>query len=190
MRIFLKILTFLWLAFWLYAGVSMFLDTPAQIKSDKIFIEKEIKPSVDFVKNFKTINGRLPNNREYYTWQREYHNDYSSDLTQQVDSLIPGPGTKQYIRKLTDAVSNDHDKFKNADWNKDFAIGVWRGDRTEYYFSWTDNYDSNNYSWTNGYIQLAVMTGFGVFPLLFWWLDSRKRRKSSTNTGFASGGFF
>jgi len=179
MRTLLKILTFLWLVFWLYAGVSMVLDTPEQIASDKKFIEKEIKPSVDFVKNFKTINGRLPNNREYYTWQREYYKDYSSDLTQQVDSLIPGLGSKQYIRKLTDAVSNDYDKFKNADWNKDFAIGVWRGEWSEYYFSWTDSYDSNNYSWLDGFIGLAGMTGIGIFPLLFWWLDIRKRRKTS-----------
>ena len=54
----------------------MFLDTPKQIASDKKFIETEIKPSVEFVKNFKTTNGRLPNNREYYSWQREYHKDY------------------------------------------------------------------------------------------------------------------
>jgi hypothetical protein len=180
MRTFLKILTFLWLIFWLYAGVSMFLDTPKQMASDKMFIESEIKPSVDFVNTFKRTNGRLPNNREYYTWQRDFHKDYSSDLTQQLDSLIPGLGTKQYIRKLSDVISTDYDKFKNADWNKDFAIGVWRGEWTEYYFSWTDSYDTNNYSWTDGYIGLAVMTGIGVFPLLFWWLIIRQRRKSST----------
>ena len=170
----------MWSAFWLYAGISMFLDTPKQIASDKKFIETEIKPSVDFVNNFKTTNGRLPNNREYYSWQREYHKDYSSDLTQQVDSLIPGLGTKQYIRKLSDAVSNDYGKFKNADWNKDFAISVWRGKSTEYYFSWTDSYDSNNYSWQDGFIGLAVMIAIGILPLLFWWLNIRLRRKSST----------
>jgi hypothetical protein len=167
-------LTFLWVAFWLYAGVSMFLDTPKQMESDRIFIEKQIKPSVDFVKNFKSINGRLPNNREYYTWQREYHKDYSSDLTQQIDSLIPGFGTVKYIRKLTDVVSNDFDKFKNADWNKDFAIGVWRGEWMEYYFSWTGKYDSNNYSWQDGFIGLSVITGIAIFPLLFWWIGIKK----------------
>jgi hypothetical protein len=77
-------------------------------------------------------------------------------------------------------IRNDYDKFKNADWNKDFAIGVWRGEWTEYYFSWTDSYDTNNYSCTDGYIGLAVMTGIGFFPLLFWWLNIRRRRKSST----------
>lgn len=178
MRIFLKILTFLWLAFWIYAGVSMFLDTPEQIASDKTFIEEEIKPSVDFVKNFKTANGRLPDNREYYTWQREYYKDYSSDLTKQIDSLIPGLGSRIYIRKLSDVVSNDHDKFKNADWSKDFAIGVWRGEWTEYYFSWTDNYNRNNYSWQDGFIGLAVMIIIGIIPILFWWVNIRKRNKA------------
>jgi hypothetical protein len=132
------------------------------------------------VKNFKITSGRLPNYREYYTWRRDYYKDYSSDLTQQVDSLIPGLGTKQYIRKLSDAISNDYEKFKNTDWSKDFAIGVWRGEWTEYYFSWTDNYDSNNYSWYDGFIGLAVMLGIGILPLLFWWLYIRQRRKSST----------
>lgn len=167
----------MWLAFWLSIGVSMFLDTPKQIASDKKFIETEIKPSVDFVNNFKITNGRFPNNREYYTWQREYHKDYSSDLTQHVDSLIPGLGHKQYIRKLSDVVSNDYDKFKNVDWNKNFAIGVWRGEWTEYYFSWTDNYDSNNYFWKDGFTGLFVMVGIGILPLLFWYLNIRRRKK-------------
>ena len=179
MRPYLKILTLLWLALWLYIGVIRFLDTPKYIERDKKFIENNIKPSVNFVKNFKKTNGRLPNNREYYTWRREFYKDYSIDLTQQVDSLIPGLENKEYIRKLADAVSNDYDKFKNADWNNDFAIGVWRGEWTEYYFSWTDSYETNNYSLTDGYIGLAVMSGIGVSPLLFWWLNIRRRRKSS-----------
>lgn len=170
----------MWLIFWLYIGALVFLDTPKQKASDKKFIETEIKPSVDFVKNFKTKNGRLPNYREYYSWQREYHKDYSSDLTQEVDSLIPGLGTKQYIRKLSDVVSNDYDRFKYIDWDKDFAIGVWRGEWTEYYFSWTDNYNSNNYSWKDGFGGLTIMFGIGILPVLFWFLNGRQKRKSST----------
>lgn len=185
MRTFLKILTFLWLTFWLFAGIFMLLDTPVQTAKDKDFIEKEIKPSVDFVKNFKTSNDRFPNYREYYTWQREYYKDYSSDLTQNVDSLISGLGRKQYIRKLTDVASNDYEKFKNADWKKDFAIGVWRGEWTEYYFSWTDHYDSNNYSWKDRFIGFTVMIIIGIFPLLFWWLAKKKRKKAAYNFGFA-----
>jgi hypothetical protein len=138
MRTLLKILTILWIAFWLFIGISLVLDTPDQISSDKKFIEEEIMPSVTFVKEFQTNNDRLPNYREYYTWLRDYYKDYSSDLTQQVDSLIPSFGKHQYIRKLSDVVSNDYTKFKDVDWNKDFAIGVWRGEWSEYYFSWTD----------------------------------------------------
>jgi hypothetical protein len=180
MRTFLKILTFLWIASWLYIGTAMFLETPGQIERDKQFIEKEIKPSVDFINNFKVTNNRLPTNREYYTWQREYHKDYSSDLTQQVDSLIPGLGTKQYIRKLKDVVSDDYSKFKNADWTNDFAIGVWRGEWTEYYFSWSDSYDTNNYSWRDSFFGLLLMYTFGLLPLIIWWHDSRQRKKSIT----------
>ena len=98
MRIILKIATFLWFACWLYLGVSVLLDTPDQMASDQKFIEKEIKPLVDFVKNYKANHGLLPTYRAYYTWQRAYYKDYSSDLTQSVDSLIPGLGSKQYIR--------------------------------------------------------------------------------------------
>lgn len=159
----------------------MFLvDTPMQIASDKKFINTEIKPSVDFVKNFKTIYDRLPNYREYYTWRRKYYKDYSGDLTQQVDSLIPEHGTKPYIRKLSDVLTNDYGKFKNVDWKKDFAIGVWRGEWTEYYFSWTDSYDSNNFSLRDGFFISAILAGIGFFPLLFWWFDIRKRRASNT----------
>ena len=80
------------MAFWLYFGVAMLLETPRQIERDQEFIETQIKPSVNFIKDFKTKNGSLPNNREYYVWQREFHKDYSSDLTQKVDTLIPGLG--------------------------------------------------------------------------------------------------
>jgi len=180
MRRFLKILTFLWLAFWLFIGTVMFLETPRQIESDKQFVEKEIKPSVDFIKNFKTTHNRLPTNREYYTWRREYHKDYSSDLTQQVDSLIPELGNKQYIRKLNDVVIDDYGKFKNTDWTKDFAIGVWRGEWTEYYFSWSDSYDSNNYSWLDSFLGLLQMYIYGLLPLIVWWCDGSQRKKHLT----------
>lgn len=162
-------MTALWIAFWLFAAISIFLDTPKQITSHKKYIETEIKPSVDFVKKFKVNNGRLPNNREYYSWESEYYKDYSSDLTQKFDSLIPDMSTKFYIRKTSDALANDYEKFKNADWEKDFAIGVWNGEWTQYYFSWTDEYVESNFTWTDGLIGLIGMIGFGLAPLMFWW---------------------
>lgn len=182
MRIILITLTVLWTSFWLFVGISTLLNTPDQIISDKEFIENEIKPSVVFVKTFKTTNGRLPTNREYYTWEREYYKDYSSDLTQKEDSLIPGQGRIQYIRKLTDMVSDDSEKFKDADWTNDFAIAVWRGEWMEYYFSWTDQYDTNNYSWTSGFISFFLYFGISIIPLFIWWLNYKKKNKQHITT--------
>src|SRR5690606_5325060 len=123
-----------------------------------------IKPSVDFINNFKEIKNRLPTNREYYTWQREYYNDYTSDLTQKEDSLISGLGRIQYIRKITDVVSDDKAKLSAADWSKDYAIAVWRGEWMEYYFSWSDTYDTNNYSWKDGIIGLLFYIIMACVP--------------------------
>lgn len=163
---------YLWLAFCLSTAVVMFIETPKQIKRDKEFSETQIKPSVNFVKKFKVTNGRLPNNREYYTWQREFHKDYSSDLTQKIDSLIPGLGKISYIRNLQNVDVNDYKKFENANWNTDFAIGVWRGEWTEYYFSWSEDYNTNHYNWFTSILVSLGMIGIGVFPLI---LASRKK---------------
>ena len=180
MKILLVILTVLWTSFWIYAGIGIFKDTPYQIKKDKEFVENEIKPCVDFVESFKTENSRLPNYREFFTWERDYFKDYTSDLKQEIDSLIPGMGRIQYIRSENGIISNDVNKFKEANWKTDYAIGVWRGDWMEYYFSWNNTYDTNNYSWKDGFISLITLTGIGLFPLILWWIYLRKRKKSST----------
>jgi hypothetical protein len=174
MRKFLKILTLIWLALFLFIGVSMLLDTPEQIKSDKEFVITKIQPSVAFIKNFKTIYKRLPTNREYYTWQRDYHNDYSSDLNQKEDSLIPGMSSIQYVRNLSTITMEDKEKLNGANWEKDYAIAVWRGDWWEYYYSWTDNYDTNDYSWKDGFTGLLILIIIGCIPLLFWWIKKKK----------------
>ena len=173
LKTFTKILIYVWMAFWLYFGVAMLLETPRQIERDQEFIETQIKPSVNFIKDFKTKNGSLPNNREYYVWQREFHKDYSSDLTQKVDTLIPGLGKISYIRNLQNVNANDYKKFKNADWNTDFAIGVWRGEWTAYYFSWSDSYDTNDSTWFGAFLSLFGMIGIGIFPFL---LALRKKK--------------
>ena len=170
------------MAFWLFIGASMLLDTPEQIKSDKEFVANEIQPSVDFIKDFKTTNKRLPTNREYYTWQRDYHNDYSSDLTQKEDSLIPGLGRIHYVRNLSDFVKDDKEKINGADWTKDYAIAVWRGEWMEYYFSWTDDYNTNDYSWKDGFIGLLLYIIIGCIPIPFWWI---KKKKALHNNGYS-----
>ncbi len=175
MKILLKTLSFVWFFVWLYIGLSAVLETPDQIKSDKEFVKNEIKPSVDFINNFKETKNRLPTNREYYTWQRKYHNDYTSDLTQKEDSLIPGLGRIQYIRKITDIVSDDKEKLSGADWSKDYAIAVWRGEWMEYYFSWSDTYDTNNYSWKDGIIGLLFYIIMACVPLIFWFVYNKRK---------------
>jgi hypothetical protein len=181
MKIFLLILTTIWTSFWIYAGVGIFKDTPYQIEKDKEFIEKQINPCIDFVENFKIENNRLPNYREFYTWERDYFKDYTSDLKQEIDSLIPGMGSVQYLRSTYGIISNDLGKFKEANWRNDYAIGVWRGDWVEYYFSWNKTYDTNNYSWANGFSALITLTGIGLIPLVFWVIYLKKRKKAAHN---------
>ena len=172
MKLILKVLTFIWFVFWLILGISILIGTPEQIKKDRIFIETEIKPSVDFVYNFKTKNNRLPNYREFYTWERNFYNDYSSDLNQKEDSLIAGNGLKMYVRKQSD-LGLEGKEFENIDWNKNFAIAVWRGEWTEYYYSWKNTYDTNNYSWKSSIWAFVLYLIVGLLPIFLW-----KRRKN------------
>ena len=174
MRILLIILTIIWTSFWTFVGIGIFIDTPDQITKDKEFIDSKLMPCVDFVKNFDKENNRLPNYREFYVWERHFFKDYTSDLTQEVDSLIPGMGTIQYIRSKNNIIINDLNKFEKANWQTDYAIGIWRGEWTEYYFSWTDSYDTNNYSWKGAFIGLIIYLGIGIIPIIIWWFDYRR----------------
>ncbi len=159
MRLLLTILTALWIVFFLSMGAEMFLDTPREIQNDKDFINQKIKPSVDFVKKFKQENNCLPSSDEFN--KRESTGLYNYP---------------QYIRADSDVVSNDLAKFKDADWKKDFAIGVWRGEWEEYYFSWTDKYDSNNSSWAGAFMSLLYSIIIGALPLSFWYLRHRLKK--------------
>jgi len=168
----IKVSIYSWLLFWVILGIIMFADTQNQINQDKEFIENEIKPSVEFIKKFRTENDRLPLNREYYTWRREYHKDYSSDLKQSNDLLIAPGGP--YIRKSSDVVIGelgieDQSVLDNIDWKNDFVIGIWRGEWNEYYFSSNDKYFGNGYSWNDGLVSLLISFTIGILPFLFWW---------------------
>ncbi|AKQ45032.1 hypothetical protein TH63_04330 [Rufibacter radiotolerans] len=179
MKTVLAIVSIIWAVFILIYGFSIFLDTPNQIQRNIDFVEKNIKPSVIFINQFKVENGRLPSNREYFTWHRDYYEDYTSDLNQKVDSLIPGLGRRQYIRHIAQVVSGDEYKFKKADWKKDYAIGLWNGDYWEYYFSWSNSYERTSNSWQDGYIGLGITTTLGLIPLIIW-LFINKKKKSGT----------
>ena len=184
MKLFLKILTVLWIILCPVLGVCIFLDTPNQIKRDKEFINEKIKPAVEFIKNFEQKNHRLPTKKEYYIWEREYYNDYSvalSEINEIPDSLLCG--RIEYVRNINEVVSNDKYKFKfkNVNWKKDYAIAVWRGEWFEYYFSWSDSYDGANHSWFEGIIFLIESIGIGIFPLLFWIYYNKRNKKVTSN---------
>ena len=175
MRIFLLIVSTLWLLFWLIFGYEMLTGTPRQMESDRLFIEKEINPSVNFVKKYKRQNNRLPTNREYYTWQRDYHKIYESDLSIIEDSLIEG-GSIRYITRPSDVWELDKTHFEDVKWSKDFfAIAANRGEWYEYYFSDGGRYDTNNYGWQSSIFSFVFGLFIGMIPLgLWWWKYQRK----------------
>lgn len=179
MRVFFKVSTLIWAIIWVVIGIGVFLETPEQIKSDDAFFKKEIEPSVDFVESFKLKNNRLPNYREFYTWARDYYKDYSSDLSQAIDSSIGKEAfLHKYIRCDGDVYEEkDLSNFKDANWATDYAIGAWRGDWAEYYYSWNKEYDGNNYTRKSGLFTLLLMTTIGIIPLLILWLYNIHKRK-------------
>ena len=68
----LKALIFLWLGARILFGLTMLIGTPKQIKKDKLFIEYEIKPAVDFVKNYKAAYHTLPTIETFDNWETQY----------------------------------------------------------------------------------------------------------------------
>jgi len=170
---------FIWATVWIIIGVGVFLETPGQIERDDSFFKKEIKPSIGFVEDFKSTNKRLPNYREYYTWARDYYEDYTSDLNQTIDSLIGADALfHKYIRSNNDVIYEDLSKFKDADWSKDYAIADWRGEWNEYYYSWSKVYDGNNYSWQSGLFVLILMIIVGILPPLSVLFLNKKKNRS------------
>ncbi|MFN3402869.1 MAG: hypothetical protein ACK40G_02165 [Cytophagaceae bacterium] len=174
----LKKIVFIWFYFWIGLGALLIFGASIQIVKNRKFINEKIKPSVDYIKNFNTIHKRLPNKVEYYTWRRDFHKDYTSDLTQTDDSMISPGGP--YIRNGGDVLIGeygirDSNLLNGVDWSKNFAIGVWRGESYDYYFSWTDSYYGNNYSWDDCLIELLIIICTGVLPLLIWGLTKIKK---------------
>ena len=165
------------MALWIFLGIGGFVNGP-NVDSDKIFIEKEIKPSVDFVKNFRKDNNRLPTNKEFYTWERIYYKNNPNKVHYYIDTSIIYIEKHQYIRNDSSINKENLNKFKKANWNKDFAICVWRGDWEIYYFSWTDSYDSERYSASKDIIGFIIIILIGLLPLLFWFIYYKRKRKA------------
>jgi hypothetical protein len=59
----------------------------------------------------------------------------------------------------------------------------------EYYFSWSNSYDTNNYSWVDGFIGLVVCSSIGLLPFIVWLRFNRKKKKKQhTTMGFVQVG--
>lgn len=175
-----RILTFIWTGFWLLIGSVAIFNTSGQIERDKDFVKTQIKPAVDWTNQFKNDSARLPTYLEFFTWEKEFYNDYSTGLTLKADSSISALGLIHYIRRTSDIVSQDLPRFNKANWTKDFSIGVWRGDWMEYYYSWDGSYDTNNYSWGDSFKMLLYCLGMGIIPFIFWYILYWRNKKSST----------
>jgi hypothetical protein len=172
-KLVVRLMAIIWAILLTYIGLSIFLDTPNQKVRDEAFIDVKLKPSVLFIQQFKAKHARLPSNREFYTWQREYYNDFHSDLSQTVDSLIPNMANTLYIRSKWSIPSDDQFDLRKANWGKDFAIGAWNGDNFEYYKSWSNSYTVNIYSWVDGLIDFLMLTIIGFLPIFFLWRKGR-----------------
>ena len=66
----INMLSLVWLIIFSLIGLSFFLETPKQIEKDKIFVDKNLKPSVLYIEKFKNDSLRLPSKKEYYYWER------------------------------------------------------------------------------------------------------------------------
>lgn len=160
MRFLFIMAALLWLMSWITIGVISLFQVPNQMARDKAFIEQEIKPSVELVKSFRKQHHRLPTDKEFDSIATKHN------------------GSVSYIRQLSGIVTEeDEQKFKQINWDNNFAIGVWRGEWEEYYLSWSDSYESNNYSWKDGLMEFVFCAFLGGLPLLVWWLVIYKREK-------------
>lgn len=169
----------LWLVFFVIIGILNLLETPEQMKRDKSFIDTQVKPSIEFIENFRKQNFRLPTKTEYYKWKIVYDKDYLINLKISKDSLVAENG--EYIRSCRELPTEYTNECKNIDWSKNYMIAVWRGEWHEYYLSWRNAYDTNNYNWVDGFIGMIVCFCIGFMPLIIWQLSTRKK-KGTTNS--------
>ncbi len=131
-------------AIWIFYLVD---DTINEQKNEIEFIKNEINDSRKFIEEFKIKFNKLPNTREFYTWQREFYNDYSCDLNQINESLISGQCRIEYVRYSDPIPINLRNKFKTIDFNKEYTIEIQRDKYLcfESYHSWNNSYETNNF---------------------------------------------
>jgi len=144
-----------------YGFINLSIITYYEIRAGLLYkdAKKQLARFQEFADQNRTTIETFDN------WETQYY----------MDSLM-NPNA-EYIRNDSIVVIDDRYKFKNVDWKKDYAIGVWRGEWAEYYFSWSDSYDSNNYSWWDGFEALLLATGIGLLPIVIWWFSKSRIRK-------------
>jgi hypothetical protein len=143
----IKIVLYFWLFICFLFGIISLFSVPDQMKKDRQFIEKEIKPSILVANNFKAKFKRLPTCTEF-------------------DSLVFHKYSSRILRDNKD-LTEDIKSYKIPDSNS-FIIGVWRGEWEEYYISWLNKFITNNYKWEDGFKGLFVFLIIGFAPLAIY----------------------
>lgn len=184
----LKTLSIAWLTICLIYGIFVLFQTPDLIKEGDRYIESSITPAVTFVNTFSMTHDRMPTQREFYTWVREYYRVFTSDLNAKDDSLIADISTLTYTTDYRYFVTEKFITNHKIDWSKAFVICNLKNGEGDCYCSWTNKYDTNNWTWTSGIINLMYSAAIGSIPVLLWWLNLRLSRKVSPNKGFAQSG--
>lgn len=158
-------LAFIWAGTAIVIGTLGLIVVPGQIQKDEKFLKTVLQPPVEFIKNFKRGRGRLPSDEEFGEWFARHNNNYI------YESVL-------YMRSANGISADDTYKFKNANWKKDFAVGAWRGEWEDYYFSWSDKYDVSAYTWSDAFFEFTVCLFIGALPLIIMRLiRSWKKRR-------------
>ena len=157
MKYIIYFFSFIWAALAILIGTLGLIQVPRQLQKDEKFLKTVLKPPVEFIKNFKVSCGRLPSDEEFNKWLA-------------INAGNEAYGGVYYIRSTASVTADDIYKFKNANWKKDFAVGAWRGEWEDYYFSWSDKYDVSAYTWRDAIFECIVCLFLGVLPLAIIWL--------------------
>lgn len=144
------------------------------MKRDADFKIGEANPSISFITQFQHLNKRLPSISEFNDWQkavfRENELKFDSSGYKRLDTLMKsneliGIGVI-YMRSYSDLSPEiTSPSLKKIDWNKEYALSIWRGEWNEYYTSWNKKYSGTNYSPKDGTINLWFSIIVGLLPL-------------------------
>lgn len=126
--------------FWGFISIIMALGLINQLFSDNIFIKEKMKPAVDYIEAFQLKNERLPTKKEFYYWEGSEYNI----LDEGENLLNAGPNARLWYYRSTTGQAKV--EALEIDWEKNFALSIWRGEWSMYYYSWNKKYDTNNFT--------------------------------------------